>query len=199
MIKEKRLVQLTKKETMTLVVEKEKVKAPLKLHILGDKVLRQNAKRIAKIDQSVKDLALQMLQTMYAENGIGLAAPQVGVNKQMIVVDLQPDNETNPPLVMINPVIKKYSKDVCVLEEGCLSIPNVFFDVTRPSKIEVEFKNLEGKLQRIKAIGWMARVIQHEMDHLTGVLFVDRIKNNLALTQELTKQGLDINAVRSIS
>ncbi|MBE9222177.1 peptide deformylase [Cyanobacterium stanieri LEGE 03274] len=185
--------------TNTLVVEKEKVKAPLQLHILGDKVLRQNAKRIAKIDESVKELAVKMLQTMYAENGIGLAAPQVGVNKQMIVVDLQPDNENYPPLVMINPVIKKYSKEVCVLEEGCLSIPNVFLDVTRPSKIEVEFKNLSGKKQRIKASGWMARVIQHEMDHLTGILFVDRIKNNLALTQELTKQGLNVNAVRSIS
>ncbi|MBF2056238.1 MAG: peptide deformylase [Cyanobacterium sp. T60_A2020_053] len=182
-----------------LTVAKEKLaNPPLEVHILGDKVLRQNAKKIARIDQSIKDLAKEMLETMYSENGIGLAAPQVGVNKQMIVIDCQPDNPVNPPLVMINPVIKKYSRDLCLLEEGCLSIPNVFIDVTRPRDIEVHFKNINGRLMKMKATGWLSRVIQHEMDHLNGILFVDRVQNNLLLTQELSKQGLDVNAVQSI-
>ena len=184
----------------TVTVTKEKLtQPPLEVHIMGDKVLRQTAKRIAKVDQPVRDLAHKMLQTMYSENGVGLAAPQVGVNKQMIVIDCQPDNPANPPLVMINPVIKKSSKDLCVLEEGCLSIPNVFLDVARPRTIEVQFKNIEGKLQRIKASGWLSRVIQHEMDHLSGVLFVDRVVNKIALIEELAKQGLDIRNVQSVS
>jgi peptide deformylase len=184
----------------TLIATKEKLEQPpLPIHLIGDKVLRQNAKRIAKVDQSVRDLAKKMLETMYSENGVGLAAPQIGVNKQMIVIDCQPDNPVNPPLVMINPVIKKFSKDLCVMEEGCLSIPNVFLDVTRPRTIEVQFKNIDGKLQKIKASGWLSRIIQHEMDHLSGVLFVDRVVNKMELTQELTKRGFSINNVQFIS
>lgn len=186
--------------TIAVTVEKEKLaNPPLDLHFLGDKVLRQPAKRVAKVDDSIRKLAKEMLQTMYSENGIGLAAPQIGINKQIIVIDCQPDNPNNPPLILINPEIKKVSKDLCVMEEGCLSIPQVFLEVTRPRSIEVVYKDEYGKQQKIKAMGLLSRVIQHEMDHLKGVLFVDRVENSLALTEELNKKGFSINAVQPIS
>jgi peptide deformylase len=184
----------------TLTVSKEKLaNPPLNLHFLGDRVLRQNTKRIAKIDENVRDLAKHMLQTMYSENGIGLAAPQIGIHKKMLVVDCQPDNATTPPMVLINPEITKFGKDFCVAEEGCLSIPQVFLEVIRPRTIEVTYKDEYGKKQTIKAAGLLSRVIQHEMDHLNGVLFVDRVKNNLALGEELKKKGFSLSAVKPIS
>jgi peptide deformylase len=184
----------------TLTVEKQKLnQPPLIIHHLGDRVLRQDAKRVSRVDHQMRDLAKEMLQTMYSANGIGLAAPQVAVNKQLIVIDCQPDNPVNPPLVLINPVIKKFSRDLCVAEEGCLSIPNVFLEVTRPRAIEVAFKDESGKPRKMKAAGILARVIQHEMDHLKGILFVDRVENNLALTEELNKQGFSPEAVKPIA
>ncbi|MGH2415964.1 MAG: peptide deformylase, partial [Microcystaceae cyanobacterium] len=127
--------------TSVIAVEKQKLeKPPLQIHYLGDRVLRQPAKRIAKVDQEVRQLVREMLQTMYSANGIGLAAPQVAVNKQLIVIDCEPDNPANPPLVLINPKITGYSRDLCNIEEGCLSIPNVYLEVTRPQAIEVSFK-----------------------------------------------------------
>jgi peptide deformylase len=184
----------------TLSVEKQKLaQPPLIIHYLGDRVLRQDAKRVSRVDNQIRDLAKEMLQTMYSANGIGLAAPQVAVNKQLIVIDCQPDNPANPPLVLINPVIKKSSRDLCVAEEGCLSIPNVFLEVTRPRAIEVAFKDESGKPTKIKAAGILARVIQHEMDHLQGILFVDRVQNNLALTDELNKEGFSLEAVQPIA
>lgn len=189
-------------ETMTaqILVEKKKLaKAPLELHYLGDRVLRQPAKRITKIDDEVRELARQMLQTMYSEDGIGLAAPQVGVNKQLIVVDCELDKPEIPPYILINPVIVKSSPETCVIQEGCLSIPQVFLDVTRPEVIEVSFKDEQGRPQKIKAEGLLARVIQHEIDHLNGVMFVDRVENALARNQELTKHGFAVATVKPVS
>jgi peptide deformylase len=184
----------------TLTIPKEKLTTPpLEIHYLGDRVLRQDAKRISHIDEKTRELAKEMLQTMYSSNGIGLAAPQVAINKSLIVVDTQPDNPVNPPLILINPVIKSFSRDVCSAEEGCLSIPNVFLPVIRPKAIEVSFKDEYGKPRKIKASGLLARVIQHEMDHLNGVLFVDRVDNNFALTEQLQKQGFSVQAVNHIS
>lgn len=182
------------------LVEKEKLPiSPLQLHYLGDRTLRQNAKRINKVDDSIRELAKQMLQTMYTENGIGLAATQIGVHKQMIVVDCQPDNPASPAMVLINPEINKFSKDLCVAEEGCLSIPNVFLEVIRPRSIEVTYKDESGKKQKIKASGLLSRVIQHEMDHLQGILFVDRVKNSIALAEELKKKGFSMEAVKPVN
>lgn len=186
--------------TAQILVEKKKLeKAPLDLHYLGDRVLRQPAKRVTKIDDEVRLLAKQMLQTMYSEDGIGLAAPQIGINKQIIVVDCELDKPEVPPLVLINPVITKTSQKTCVIQEGCLSIPQVFLDVTRPEEIEVSFKDEQGRPQKIKADGLLARVIQHEIDHLNGVMFVDRVENTLARNQELTKNGFAVNAVKPVS
>lgn len=185
--------------TGVISVEKQKLEnPPLGLHYLGDRVLRQPAKRIAKVDDSVRQLAKEMLQTMYSSNGIGLAAPQVGINKQLIVIDCEPDKPENPAVVLINPKITQFSKELCVIEEGCLSIPGVYLDVTRPKTIEVSFKNEQGKPRKLQATDLLARVIQHEMDHLNGVMFVDRVENDLALTEKLQEQGFSRGAVRPI-
>lgn len=185
--------------TGQIVVEKKKLaKPPLELHYLGDRVLRQPAKRVTKIDDEVRQLARQMLQTMYSEDGIGLAAPQIGVSKQLMVVDCDPDEPATPPVILINPVINKASRNVCVIQEGCLSIPKVFLDVTRPEVVEVAYKDEHGRPQKRLVKGMLARVIQHELDHLNGILFVDRVDNTLALTQELTKHGFSVDAVNPI-
>ncbi|MBD0363835.1 MAG: peptide deformylase [Coleofasciculus sp. C3-bin4] len=186
--------------TAQVVVEKKKLeKPPLEIHYLGDRVLRQPAKRVAKVDQSIRQLAQEMLQTMYSADGIGLAAPQVGINKQIIVIDCEPDNPENPPLVLINPVIKRFGRSLCDAQEGCLSIPGVYLDVRRPEEIEVAYKDENGRPQSLKATGLLSRAIQHEMDHLNGVMFVDRVENALALTDELKKHGFSTHAVKPIS
>jgi peptide deformylase len=186
--------------TAQLVVEKKKLEnPPLEIHYLGDRVLRQPAKRVAKVDQSIRQLAQEMLQTMYSADGIGLAAPQVGVNKQIIVIDCEPDNPENKPLVLINPVVKRSGRSLCNAQEGCLSIPGVYLDVMRPEEIEVSYKDENGRPQTLKATGLLSRAIQHEMDHLNGVMFVDRVENGLALTEELKKHGFSVQAVKPIA
>ena len=182
-----------------VAVEKKKLdQPPLEIHYLGDRVLRQPAKRIAKVDDNIRQLVKQMLQTMYSADGIGLAAPQVAVNKQLIVIDCEPNNPDTPPLVLINPKITKYSNELSKCEEGCLSIPGVYLEVTRPEAIEVSFKDENGRPRKLKAAGLLSRAIQHEMDHLGGVMFVDRVENELALTEELQKKGFAVNAVRPV-
>jgi len=183
----------------TLQVEKKKLKhPPLEIYTLGDRVLRQAAKRVSKVDNDIRDLARDMLQTMYSSDGIGLAAPQVAVNKQLIVVDVEPDNAARPPLVLINPKVTRTSKELCTGQEGCLSIPGVYLDVIRPAAIEVSFKDENGRPQCLQASELLARCILHEMDHLTGVMFVDRVDNQLALNQELQKYGFSAKDVKAI-
>ncbi|MDJ0648690.1 MAG: peptide deformylase [Xenococcaceae cyanobacterium MO_188.B19] len=185
--------------TSLVAVEKKKLdKPPLDIHYLGDRVLRQPAKRIAKVDDNIRQLVKDMLQTMYSADGIGLAAPQVGVNKQLIVIDCEPDKPENPPLVLINPKITRYSSQTCNSDEGCLSIPGVYLEVNRPEAIEVSFKDELGKPRKLQTAGLLARVIQHEMDHLNGVMFVDRVENEIALTEELKKKGFAVSAVKPI-
>ena len=157
-----------------VAVAKKKLKnPPLDIHYLGDRVLRQSAKRVAKVDSEIRQLVRQMLQTMYSADGIGLAAPQVAVQKQLIVIDCEPDNAANLPLVLINPTIKQLSRDICVAQEGCLSIPGVYLDVLRPQVVEVSYKDEYGRPQTLKATELLGRCIQHEIDHLNGVLFID--------------------------
>jgi peptide deformylase len=182
------------------LVDKRKLKKPpLNIHVLGDRVLRQSAKRISKVDDEIRELARQMLQTMYSADGIGLAAPQVAVGKQLIVVDTDPEEAANPPMILINPQIRRYSSDLALGQEGCLSIPGVYLDVRRPECIEVVYKDEQGRPQAIMATDLLARVIQHEMDHLTGVMFVDRVENSLLLNQALTKHGFSKGAVKPIA
>lgn len=185
--------------TSAVAVDKKKLEQPpLEIHYLGDRVLRQPAKRIAKVDDSIRQLIKEMLQTMYSADGIGLAAPQVGVNKQLIVIDCEPDNVDHPPLVLINPKITRYSSQTCNSDEGCLSVPGVYLEVNRPEAVEVTYKDENGKPRKLQASELLARAIQHEMDHLNGVMFVDRVENKIALTEELQQKGFAINAVQPI-
>jgi peptide deformylase len=183
-----------------ILVEKVKLKKPpLQVHHLGDRALRQPAKRVAKVDSEVRNLIRQMLQTMYSQDGIGLAAPQVGIHKQILVIDIDPEDAANPPLILINPAIKGFGGEVVAFEEGCLSIPGVFLDVKRPELVQVSYKDEMGRPQIMLMDSILGRVVQHEIDHLNGVLFVDRVENKLVLNQELAKQGFSVNAVRSLN
>lgn len=183
-----------------IAVEKKKLKnPPLQMHYLGDRVLRQPAKRVTKIDDELRQLVREMLQTMYSSDGIGLAAPQVGINKQLIVIDCKPDDPTHAPLVLINPTIKQVSNKLCVAQEGCLSIPNVFLDVKRPQEVTIAYKDEYGRPQTLKADDLLGRCILHELDHLNGVVFVDRVENSLTLAQELSKNGFSYQAVKPVA
>ncbi|MCL2923745.1 MAG: peptide deformylase [Trichodesmium sp. MAG_R04] len=183
-----------------IIVNKEKLEnSPLEIHYLGDRSLRQSAKRVPKVDNDIRRLVREMLETMYTADGIGLAAPQVAVQKQVIVIDCEPDNSATPPLVLINPTIKKYSNDICLFQEGCLSIPGVYLDVKRPSMIELVYKDENGRPKTLQAQELLSRAIQHEMDHLQGLLFVDRVENKLALNEELAKHKFSPKAVRPIT
>ncbi len=179
-----------------LLVPKTKLKhPPLKIHTMGDQVLRQPAKRVSRINDEIRQLAQDMLKTMYSSDGIGLAAPQVGISKRIIVADPAPDQPDSPQFVFINPEIKEYRGSTIVDQEGCLSIPGVYCDVIRYSTIVVAYKDETGRPRVMQADGLLARVIQHELDHLNGVLFVDLVENMLQLDQELRKHGFDLRDV----
>jgi peptide deformylase len=171
---------------------------PLTIHTLGSRELRTAARRISKVDEGVRELARDMLRSMYAARGIGLAAPQVGVHKQLLVIDLDIEEAATPPMVLINPEITTSSPSVTTYEEGCLSIPKVYLDVVRPSEVEVSFRDDLGRPRRLRADGLLARCIQHELDHLKGVLFVDRVTDELSLNDELQQHGFRRDDVRSI-
>jgi peptide deformylase len=183
----------------SLVFDKQKLaKPPLEIHTFGDRVLRQGAKRVAQVNAEIRDLAKMMLQTMYSADGIGLAAPQVGILKQMVVVDCNPEEASNPPLVLINPQIRRVGREIALGQEGCLSIPGVYLDVKRPDLIQVAYKDEQGRPQLLEATDLLSRVIQHEIDHLEGVMFVDRVENSFLLNSELTKHGFSQQAVNPV-
>ncbi|MFN5465645.1 MAG: peptide deformylase [Cyanobacteriota bacterium] len=183
----------------TVLVPKQPDPNPaLQIHQLGAGELRSAARRISKVDESVRDLARDMLRSMYSAKGIGLAAPQVGVPKQLLVIDLDLEEASTPPLVLINPEITAAGASCNTYEEGCLSIPGVYLQVVRPSVVEVSFRDESGRPRRLKADGLLARCIQHEMDHLQGVLFVDRVTDELALNEELKQHGFKREHVQSI-
>ena len=171
---------------------------PLTIATLGSQVLRQPARRISKVDEAVRELARDMLRSMYAASGIGLAAPQVGVHKQLLVIDLDPENAAAPPMVLINPEITSFGASLDTYEEGCLSIPGVYLDVVRPSVVEVSYRDEMGRPQKLRADNLLARCIQHELDHLNGVLFVDRVTDELSLNEELRQHGFERHHVESI-
>jgi len=181
-------------------VSKQPLEQPeLKIETLGSNSLRQSASRISKVDSNVRDLVKKMLHSMYSAKGIGLAAPQVGINQQLLVIDLDFENSSTPPLVLINPEITEFSATIDTYEEGCLSIPGVYLNVIRPSAIKVNFRDEMGRPKKLNTDGLLARCIQHEMDHLTGVLFVDRVTNEEELSTELQEHGFKKNDVRAIS
>ncbi|URK88749.1 peptide deformylase [Rhizobium sp. RCAM05350] len=145
------------------------------LIILPDPVLRQLSKPVETVDADVRRLADDMLDTMYDAPGIGLAAIQIGVPRQMLVIDVSKDGEEKQPQIFINPKILTTSDERSVYEEGCLSIPDYYAEVERPATITVEYIDLEGNKLTAKADGLLATCLQHEIDHLNGVLFIDHI------------------------
>jgi peptide deformylase len=147
--------------------------AKLQIRMLGAEVLRRRAAEVEEIDDELRALVQDMFETMYDAEGIGLAGPQVGVSRRVIVVDLH--EEGGRPLALINPVISAPSTETDRVEEGCLSIPGVSASVERPIRIAVDALTPTGEPVRIEAEGMLARCLQHEVDHLDGILFIDRI------------------------
>ncbi|AXA40981.1 peptide deformylase [Rhizobium leguminosarum] len=145
------------------------------LIILPDPVLRQLSKPIERVDSDLQRLADDMLETMYDAPGIGLAAIQIGVPRRMLVIDISREGEEKQPQVFINPEIVKSSDERSVYEEGCLSIPDYYAEVERPAVVSVKYLDLNGKEQTVEADGLLATCLQHEIDHLNGVLFIDYI------------------------
>jgi peptide deformylase len=138
-----------------------------------NKLLRQISKPVESVGDEERRLMDDMLDTMYAAPGIGLAAIQIGVAKRIIVMDISRDEEKKEPRYFVNPVIKNKNNEKSKYEEGCLSVPDQFAEIERPNECEVEYLNYDGKKQLLKADGLLATCIQHEMDHLEGVLFID--------------------------
>ena len=138
-----------------------------------NKLLRQISVTVEKVGDDERNLMDDMLDTMYAAPGIGLAAIQIGIPKRIIVIDIGRDKEKKEPMYFINPVIKNKNSEKAIYEEGCLSVPDQFAEIERPSKCEVEYLDYNGKKQLLKADGLLATCIQHEMDHLEGILFID--------------------------
>ncbi len=138
-----------------------------------NKLLRQISKKVEKVKDEEKKLMDDMLETMYAANGIGLAAIQIGVPKRIIVIDISKKENEKNPMFFVNPVIIEKNIEKATYEEGCLSVPNQFAEVDRPRSCEVEYLDYNGNKKNLKAEGLLATCIQHEMDHLEGILFID--------------------------
>ena len=140
-----------------------------------NKILRQISKPVESVGKEEQLLMDDMLETMYAANGIGLAAIQVGIPKRIIVMDISKDENKKEPMYFVNPVIKNRNPVKSTYEEGCLSVPNQFAEIDRPSKCDIEFLDYNGNKRTISADGLFATCIQHEMDHLEGILFIDHL------------------------
>ncbi|MCA2004984.1 MAG: peptide deformylase [Ignavibacterium sp.] len=162
----------------------------LPITVCGDKILRKKAARVTEIDDKLISIISDMFETMSNANGIGLAANQIGVNRQVFVVDISPVEgyEKYKPIVMINPKIISKSDETSSFEEGCLSIPDLRADIIRPKGIQISYFDTEMKEHTIEADDLLARVIQHEFDHLQGVLFIDYLDEE---KKKIYKRHLD--------
>lgn len=148
----------------------------MKIRTKEDKVLREkNAKIKDPLNKEVQSLVSSMLETMRSENGLGLAAPQVGKNIRLCVIE-----ENGTTYVLINPKITTFSKNMVLMEEGCLSFPGEFFQISRPEEVKVRYLDEKGVSRKLKADGLLGRAVQHEIDHLDGVLIIDRLKKSKA-------------------
>jgi peptide deformylase len=143
--------------------------------IAPDPRLKAIAAPVGRVDRAIEALIDDMFETMYAAPGIGLAAPQVGESRRVIVVDVTKDDAPRQPFALINPEIIWVSDEDATYEEGCLSVPEHYADVTRPARIRVRYLNRRGVSEELDADGLLATVVQHEMDHLEGILFIDHL------------------------
>ena len=168
-----------------------------KIVIEPDPILRKESAPIEKVDNDLRKLLDDMLETMYAAPGIGLAAVQIGILKRLIVIDISKDKEKKNPLFLINPEIVSKSKNTSIYEEGCLSLPGHFAEIERPAECQINFLDYNGKKKEISAKGLLSTCIQHEVDHLNGVLFIDylsKLKKDMII-KKLVKHKKELNKV----
>ena len=161
-----------------------------KIIIEPDPILRKKCSPLEKVDDQTRKLMKDMLETMYKAPGIGLAAIQIGILKRIIVIDISKDEEKKNPLFLINPEITFRSKNTSVYEEGCLSLPGQFAEIERPAECHLKYLDFDGKTKELKADGLLSTCIQHEVDHLNGILFIDylsKLKKNMII-KKLLKQ-----------
>ena len=168
-----------------------------KIVIEPDPILRQKSETLEKVDDELRRLLDDMLETMYSAPGIGLAAVQVGILKRLVVIDISKEKEKKNPLFLINPEIISKSKSTSIHEEGCLSLPGQFAEIERPAECQIKYIDYDGKKKEIKANGLLATCIQHEIDHLDGILFIDylsKLKKDMIL-KKLVKHKKELNKI----
>ena len=172
----------------------------LDIHIYGDEVLRLKAAEVKQIDDELHQFAEDLTHTMYKRDGVGIAAPQTGISKRIIVVDphWSQDGKSREPLVMINPMIES-SDGETETEEGCISVPGIYARVVRPSEISVSYTELSGERRLMKLSGYPAVVVQHEYDHLEGILFVDHLSTIASLKIRRRLKDLERTAVNGVN
>ncbi len=162
-----------------------------------DPILRKKSEPVLKVDLNLQNLMHDMLETMYSAPGIGLAAVQIGILKRLIVIDISKENEKKNPLFLINPQIIQKSKETSLYEEGCLSLPGHFAEIERPAECSLDYIDFDGKKKNLKAKGLLATCIQHEIDHLDGVLFIDylsKMKKDMII-KKLIKHKKELNKI----
>ena len=162
-----------------------------------NKILREKSLKVNQVDEDLQKLMDDMMETMYAAPGIGLAAIQVGVPKRVIVLDIASKNKPKNPIYFVNPEIISKSENISIYEEGCLSVPGQFAEIGRPDKCHIKYLDYYGQQKEIKAHGMLATCIQHEMDHLEGILFIDylsKLKKSM-ITKKLSKQKKAIERI----
>jgi peptide deformylase len=158
-----------------------------------NKLLRQISKRVEKVGEEERRLMNDMLDTMYAANGIGLAAIQIGIPKRIIIMDISKDANNKKPMYFVNPIIQQRATSKSIYEEGCLSVPDQYAEIERASKCEIEYLDYNGEKKLLKAEGLLATCIQHEIDHLEGILFIDylsKLKKSM-IVKKLSKNKPD--------
>ena len=168
-----------------------------KIVIEPDPILRRKSEKLEKVDNELRNLMDDMLETMYAAPGIGLAAVQIGILNRLIVIDTSRDNEKKTPLFLVNPEITFRSDLKSIHEEGCLSLPGHFAEIERPAECHINYIDYDGKEKNLKANGLLATCIQHEIDHLNGILFIDylsKLKKDMII-KKLIKHKKELEKV----
>ena len=168
-----------------------------KILTVPDSILRKKSLVVERVDKEIKNLMDDMLETMYKAPGIGLAAIQVGIPKRVVVIDISKDVNKKEPIYFVNPELTWQSKEKATYEEGCLSIPNQFAKIQRPDKCNVKYLDYDGEAKEIKADGSLATCIQHEIDHLNGILFIDylsKLKKEIII-KKLSKNKKELERI----
>jgi peptide deformylase len=167
----------------------------LKIVFAPDPILRQTCEQLEQVDEHHVKLIKEMFQTMYEANGVGLAAPQVGINKRIFVIDSGAREEIKKPIAMINPIVTSIKKSLSVYEEGCLSFPGHYAELERPDEITVEYLDIDNKKKKLTSKDFTSRIIQHELDHINGILFIDylsRLKRDVII-RKMKKYKKELN------